>query len=420
MTALVSGLRPWRDLDVCALPRPGVMAVADARELILASVRPIADTIEATLERSIGFVAAADVRSASALPRFDNSAMDGYALHAADLGDPHPLLVRGVVQAGQSELPELRPGIAIRVATGGAVPLATSAIVPDEEVEAIRDTILVGRPPPPGANVRRCGEDISVGDVLFRSGTRIEARHVATMAATGVTSCQVRRRPRVGVLSIGNELVAAGREVGRGKIVDINRILLASVLSARGAEIIDLGIVPDSVADASAHLSLAPRLDALVTTGGIAGSEFDVTLKAMEAAGGRAAVLPLDLKPGRCIAWGSWRGQPSLHLPGNPIAALVTAQIFAAPMLDRLAGHWRSTRGLAVIAGLSYAHRPGRTEYVLARYASPEGSRPGCRHSDGEGQFLGAGPTMRGGRICRNLRRGRGCRGRPRNCLPPI
>ena len=241
------------------------------------------------------------------------------------------------------------------------------------------------------------------------------------MAATAVTSCQVRRRPRVGVLSIGNELVAAGREVGGGKIVDINRILLASVLSARGAEIIDLGIVPDSVADASAHLSLAPRLDALVTTGGIAGSEFDVTLKAMEAAGGRAAVLPLDLKPGRCIAWGSWRGQPSLHLPGNPIAALVTAQIFAAPMLDRLAGHWRSTRGLAVVAGLSLPHRQGRTEYVLARYASPgELHRSGCRHSSGEGKFLGTGPTMRGGWVCRNLCRDRGYRGRPRNCLPPI
>ena len=140
MTAAVSGLRPRRDFVVCGVPRRGAMAVPDARELILASVRPIVDTIEAVLERSIGFVAAADVRSASALPRFDNSAMDGYALHAADLGDPHPLLVRGVVQAGQSELPELRPGIAIRVATGGAVPLATSAIVPDEDVEAIRDT----------------------------------------------------------------------------------------------------------------------------------------------------------------------------------------------------------------------------------------------------------------------------------------
>jgi len=377
MSYMPLDLLPLRTTSPCDHPSAGALDIDAARHLILANVVPVNEVEHVPVGEAIGRIAAGDVLSPTALPRFDNSAMDGYAAHAADLTASGSLPIADRVQAGQGDLPTLTPGTVVRVTTGAAVPAGTAAVIPDEDVKLLSGSrmIRVRCPARSGANIRRRGEDTWLGDILIRGGTRIDARHVAIVRAAGVSVVGVRRRSKVALLSVGNELVAPDDEVGPGKIVDVNRILLRELLATTGAEIVDLGIAEDSAEAVAERLNALAGIDVLITTGGVAGSECDVTAKGVEVNGGDVLNLHLTLKPGRSIAFGRLGQLHSLHLPGNPIAALVSAHLFAVPLLALLAGRPLRDGRYFVAAGELLKHRQGRTEFVLAKITEGPNNR---------------------------------------------
>jgi molybdopterin molybdotransferase len=241
-------------------------------------------------------------------------------------------------------------------------------VVPDEDIDLRSGMgIRLDHPVPAGANIRQRGKDVGEGDILLRSGTSIDARQMAVLAATGVGMVGVWRRPRVALLSIGNELVPPGGSPAQGQIIDVNKVLLRGLVEANGGEVVDVGIAGDTVDAIAKVLSSLPEADVLLTTSGVAGSECDVTLAGVRAAGGESSRLELALKPGRLVAFGRLEELRSLHLPGNPIAALVTAQLFLIPLLRTLSGCRVAIRTIVVDAGEPLFHRRGRTEFVLVK-----------------------------------------------------
>lgn len=354
----------------CCDDAPGLLPPAEARDRLLRAVRPVAAVETVPLEAAPGRVLATAPRAAIALPPFDQSAMDGYGLTAADLqpGAAPPRLVRRIA-AGDAPGPALRPGEAARVLTGAPVPEGVAAVVMEEHVALQDSRVHARRLPRAGDNLRRRGEDLAEGESLASPGTRLDARHVALLAAAGVTEVAVRRRVRVALLSNGNELHAAA---GASGVHDSNRPMLRALLALR-PEIActDLGLLPDDPrAIAAALAEAAAAHDLVLTTGGVSGSDADHLPGAIAAAGGEVEVLKLALKPGKPLAHGRIGGALCLCLPGNPLAALVTMLLFGRPVLARLAGmavEGPAADPVAGVAGEGFSRRPGREEYLPAQ-----------------------------------------------------
>jgi molybdopterin molybdotransferase len=344
------------------------LAPARALQIILDGVEALPGEENVAICDTAGRVTLEDIRSPVSLPRFDNSAMDGYGLHIDDLqtdGSTRLPIVDRIQAGGSMAIPFSR-GSAVRVTTGAQVPQGVAAVVPDEHVDVQGSMLKVRRVPREGANIRPRGEDVGRGELLAPAGTLIDARYKALMAAAGVREVLVRRHITVGLLSTGDELVDPGEPVPAGKIVDVNSMLLRPLLAACGAVVLDFGIAPDCLEKISRAISDAASLDVLISTGGAANSETDLTSKAVAMIGGSVTSLPLALKPGRSIAYGRLGQTRILHLPGNPLAALVSSLLFAVPLLNRLAGRAPEVPALPVRAGAPIHHQWGRTEWFLA------------------------------------------------------
>lgn len=354
--------------DPCAEPRKGrrLLSIEEAQALAAALVEaPVAAEL-LPLGRLAGRVSAEDVASPTPLPPFDHSAMDGYAL--ASLSGPH--MVRARLPAGSGGLREaLRPGEAARIMTGAPMPPGAVAVAMQERVAVEGDRITPQGPLEPGANIRRRGEDVSVGDVIVPAGVRLDARHVAILAAAGVAEIAVRRRVVVGLMSTGDELVRPGRPLAPGMIHDANRPMLAALLGSQPAlEIVDLGVAPDDreelarlVADA------ASRCDALVTSGATSVGEEDHLAAAVTAAGGRLDLASVAIKPGKPVVVGHVGSAVLVGLPGNPFAALVAWLLVGRVALERLAG--LAPKPLAPLAAIAAFSEKGgrRVEFAPAR-----------------------------------------------------
>ncbi|MGD9737967.1 MAG: molybdopterin molybdotransferase MoeA [Bauldia sp.] len=300
------------------------------RAALLSMIAPTTGTEVLALADGIGRIIAADIRSPIALPGFDRAAMDGFGVGAGDLCEGKLLRI-----ATSSE--SLSEGTAVRLHTGGAIPRGVVAVVRREraavqgEMARLRESIL------PGADIRRRGEDFREGTTIARAGAAIDARLTALLAACGIAEVTVRRRVRVAVLSTGNELV--GRDGAQPPVHDSNRPMLLALLAGPGVEMIDGGIVGDDAAAQADRLrDLTSRADLIVCTGGTAGSPADVLPDAIARAGGTARACRLALRPGRPILLGRIGRAVLLGLPGNPLAAFVTAQLFAGPAIVALAG----------------------------------------------------------------------------------
>ncbi|MBV1702967.1 MAG: molybdopterin molybdotransferase MoeA [Hyphomicrobiales bacterium] len=307
-----------------------------------------------------------------ALPRFDNSAVDGFGIHVADMSAAMPLrlkIVAGIHAGDQLGLVDFQPGTALRILTGAVVPFNLAAVVPEEAVQRDNDALIITKPLNFGANIRRRGEDVAPGLELLRPGVRLDARHLALLAATGIRRVQVVRQIRVGVLSTGNELVEPGDAIAEGRIADTNRPMLLSALAHAGLEPVDLGIFSDKTEVlAQALHAAAPALDLVITSGGVFGSEADHLARALLMAGGTCTSLHLALRPGKPMAFGRLRDMQVLGLPGNPVAALIHYVLFVRPVLALLAG----IEGLPDSAQTArtselFRHKPGRTEMVPAK-----------------------------------------------------
>ncbi len=312
------------------------LEAAQARLLALATPLPIE---EARLAEACGRPLARDLVARLTQPPADVSAMDGYALRFAELG--HPLRLVGTSAAGAPLGASLGPGEAARILTGGHVPAGADTILLQEEalVEAGELRLAGEGPAGPGAHIRRRGSDFAAGARLLAAGTRLTPARIGLAAAAGHGVVAVRRRPRVGLLATGNELVPPGTEPGPGQIVSSNGVMLCGLLAGTGAEVRDGGIVPDSrAALEAALLDLAPRADVLVTIGGASIGDHDLVRPALLAVGARIDFWRVAIRPGKPLLAGTLGDTIVLGLPGNPVSAFVCALLFLLPLVRHLEG----------------------------------------------------------------------------------
>lgn len=342
----------------------GLVSVDQARSLLLEGVTFVTELEEVPLTQAAGRVLASHVAAAFPLPPFDRSAVDGYGLGGDGVG---PFTLVGTVPAGAAGPDRIRPGEAVRILTGAKVPDGVRAIAMQEACRVAPGSVM----PPAlalGENIRRCGEDVEAGERMLPAGMRLDPRHLALLAAAGLGEVLVRRRPRVALLSCGDELLSPGDMPRASAVHDSNRPMLAALLASAGADVVDLGLLPDDrevITQALAHD--AASCDAIVASGGVSGSEADHLLGALRDAGGQGAWTAVALKPGKPLVFGRLGTARCLFLPGNPVAALVGALLFARPLVDRLHGAPdRPVRGLPAIVAAGWSRRPGREEFAPA------------------------------------------------------
>ena len=311
--------------------------VAAARSEILAAIESLPSEPIA-IEAAGGRTLAAAVTAARAQPPFRAAAMDGYGVRAADLGDA-PLTVLGEAAAGRpyAGVPMRAQG-AIRIFTGAAVPAGVDLVVPQERARRAGDTVWLEPPAPRRSNIREAGVDFSAGEVLVRRGTRLNARHIALIAAAGAATVHVARRPRVAVLATGDELVQPGAAATEHQIFDSLSFGVGASIGEWGGTAQPLAIRPDSQAAIGAAAAALLEADLLVAIGGASVGDYDLVKQSLAGLGLEIAFERVAVRPGRPTWFGRAAGKPVLGLPGNPAAALVCAHLFLRPLLAALLG----------------------------------------------------------------------------------
>ena len=355
--------------EVC--DRPGLLDLETALRVALGVVTPISEHELVPLRACAGRITAAPITSALPLPPFDQSAVDGYGIHADDVAAAKagPFQIVGRLVAGAHRSPVLRKGEAIRLLTGAGISEGVAAVVMEEKATATDQAVTIGRPAETGLNIRRAGEDVAAHAEIIEPGTLIDARHVAILAASGASQVSVKRRIKVAVLSTGDELVRAGRPRHKHQIYDSNGPMLHALFASPAIELRTLDCCPDDPAHLRRQISRAASVfDFLICSGGVSGSDADHVVASVLATGGSCTKVSLALKPGKPLAVGRVGAMAVLALPGNPVAALVGALLFARPMLQRFTGQPASTHTtmMAKVAK-TFSHRLGRTEFVPVR-----------------------------------------------------
>ncbi len=324
------------------------------------------------LADALGRITASPVESPIPLPPFRNSQMDGFAVLAADVADaPVSLPVVGEVAATAGRPAPLEPGTAVRIMTGAQVPEGADAVVPVEDTQpdgagdpAHRVRVL--RPRHAGEYVRETGSDLPAGADVLPPGRRLQSRHLAAAAASGLSELLVRERVRVAVVSTGSELVAPGVELGPGEIPDANGVALTSAVRAAGAVVVREARVRDEVARLRAELDAAHAAGAelVITSGGISMGAYEVVRETLEPLGGW--VGSVAMQPGGPQATGAYRGMPVIGFPGNPVSAQLSFELFVAPTLRAIAGLPPARTERLELAG-SLASVPGKRQFLRGR-----------------------------------------------------
>lgn len=351
---------------------PGALAgVAEARAAMLAALAPPAPrTAErVALAAAGGRVLAADVEAALSMPRWPNSAMDGYALRRdeATAAGEAGLPLGAYVAAGSAPGP-LPPGTAARIFTGAPLPAGADTVVMQEHCRRVDERVCVERLPGRGANIRAAGEDFEAGAAVLRAGEVLGPQHIALAASAGAATVAVHRRPRVAVRVTGDELVPPGTTPGPGQIHESNGHMLAALAAGLGAEVGGADIVADDAAATRRALSeAAADSDLVITSGGASVGEADHLRGALEALG-EVALFGVAVKPGKPLAFGRIDETPVLALPGNPVSLFVTFVLFGAPLLRRLQGRAVTMpEPLRLPAGFEQAGTRARAEYLRVR-----------------------------------------------------
>lgn len=351
-----------------------LMPVDDAIAHLLDQVPPPPTAQVIALEQAMGRVLAADIHSPLNLPGWDNSAMDGYALRAADLpADGGYLPVGGRIAAGDRGTRPLPAGQAVQIFTGAPLPPGADTVVAQERctVEGQR----VWFPPVTlGEHVRKEGEELRRGDLLFRAGKRLRAQEIGLLAGAGVARVEVYRPLRVCLLSSGNELREPGEALAPGQIYNSNRYCLAALLKGWGVEVHDYGVMVDELAASRHALSLASsECDLLLSSGGVSVGEEDHLKQAIKELGS-IDFWRLAIQPGKPLAFGEVGGKPWIGMPGNPSAALITALVVMRPFLLRAQGMTDVLpTPVTVAAGFDWLQPNKRRQYLRARLSADAG-----------------------------------------------
>ena len=314
------------------------MPVAEARARIVEAFEPLPGE-QVAVSEALGRVLAAPVVARRTQPPVDVSAMDGYAVRAADVASPPATLRRtGVSAAGNGFDGVVKTGETVRIFTGAPVPEGADAIAIQENADVDGDAVTVREVVSPGRYVRKAGLDFTAGDPGLSAGRRLGARDLALAAAMNHPWLVVRRRPRVAILATGDEIVMPGEPAGRDRIVSSNSIGLAAAARAWGALPFVIGTAPDDEDALRAMARGARGHDLLVTTGGVSVGERDLVRRALESAGMSLDFWRIAMRPGKPLMFGRLDGTPVLGLPGNPVSALVCALVFLRPALIRMSG----------------------------------------------------------------------------------
>jgi molybdenum cofactor synthesis domain-containing protein len=358
-----------------------LISYEEARARVVGVCRPL-DPVPVSLDGALGRVLAERVVAAEDVPPFANTAMDGYAVHAADIagaspGTPCRLRAIGTLAAGAAANTAVGHGEALRIMTGAPFPDGADAIAIVEVTEVDGDDVLIRAPSRPGDHIRAAGEDIGAGSEVFAPGTVLGPGHLGVLASAALAEVSAHPRVRVGVLSTGDELVTSG-PLRPGQIRDSNRRALLGLLRRDGFDAVDLGIARDDEAVIREALTQAAAgCDAVITSGGVSMGDFDYVKKVLDEIGDMAW-MQVAIRPAKPLAFGLVADAPVFGLPGNPVSSMVSYELFARPALRRMSGHLDADLDRPTILGVTDSdmrRRPdGRVNYlrVVASFA-PDG-----------------------------------------------
>ncbi len=377
------------------------LTVVEALEKVLAAVEPLPpETVP--LEETLGRVLAEPVLARDSLPPFANSSMDGYALIAADLAGataerPARLQVAGEVAAGAVFEGTIHRGTAVRIMTGAPLPAGADAVIPVEDTdEAWRDpdrplpeTIAVKRAVAAGDYIRNPGEDIEAGQRVLEPGHLVRPQEIGVLASLGIDRLQVVRRPRVGVLATGDELIPVEEPLRPGKIRNSNGYTQTAQVRALGAEPVALGVARDTEEDVRRKLQAGVEagVDLFISSAGVSVGVYDVVTAVLQQRG-QVNFCRVRMRPGKPLAFGTYAGIPFLGLPGNPVSAMVSFERFARPAILKMSGRTRLERPSVTVTLAEGIPSDGRESYVRAVVSREPDGRYTAVTTGGQGSHM--------------------------------
>lgn len=353
-----------------------LLAVEEAQARLLASIRPVSESEDLTLHDCNGRVLAVDLQACLTQPPFDASAMDGYALKAADAAEPGAVLrVIGESAAGHGFAGSVQQGEAVRIFTGAPVPDGADSVLLQEDAERLDEgKVRTTFPVTLGRHIRPRGQDFHEGEVALTAGTLLDFTRITLAAAMNHAVLPVYRRPRVAIIATGDELVSPGQTPGAHQIIGSNTFGIAALARSTGAEIIDLGIVGDSkevIADAIAKAQAA-KADVIVTLGGASVGDHDLVQSTLLAAGMVLDFWKIAMRPGKPLMVGKLGDMHVLGLPGNPVSSMVCGLLFLEPLLAALAHRPAPDRMTSARLLKPLAANDRRQDYLRARLSKGE------------------------------------------------
>jgi len=375
-----------------------LIPLEEARDHVLSACPPLGP-VELALSDALGLVLAADLVSIEDVPPFANTAMDGYAVQSGDTAAasesaPVTLEVVGSLAAGQPPEPPVGPGQAVRIMTGAPMPPGADAVVMVERTAAGLGRVQILAPVSEGENVRVPGGDIGTGQVVFPRGSVLTPSHLGVAASIGARALPVHRRPRVGILSTGDELIDGGGPLRPGQIRESNRAVLRGLLAEVGCVPVDLGIARDTEAEISSALRAGlSGCDAVLTSGGVSVGDFDyVKVVLDQLSGGAMRWMQVAVRPAKPFAFGVVDSTPVFGLPGNPVSSSVSFELFARPALRQMMGYVGPGRFRPRLAVLAEEPFRGAGEGRLSLYRVSArlraDGRVGVRSSGGQGSHV--------------------------------
>lgn len=365
-------------MNQCDVPEIPLLPYDEALQQLISQVSALATISSRPLMQALGEVLAETQQAGISVPSADNSAMDGYALNTADLVNLNSvsLPVSQRIAAGEAGN-KLEPGTAARIFTGAPIPEGANAVIMQEQVVVEGDGIRLQAAVEPGQNIRPAGNDIRRGDIILRQGMRLRAQDIGLAASVGLQTLPVFDKIRVGMFFTGDELVEPGTKLEPGKIYDSNRYTLYGLLKSLGCEIVDLGLVGDTLeATKRAMLDASGKADLVVTCGGVSVGEEDHVRIAIEQLG-KLHLWRLRIKPGKPLAFGKINDTAFIGLPGNPVSVFATFCLFVSPVIKTLQGRlWQKPLATPIRAGFDWPKPDSRREFLRARLEASESDEP--------------------------------------------